>query len=180
MGESPAWSAMQLLDATLEKNDWRRAYSVASKNRLGLRVCEKDSIRMHRSVSLPRLQRGPPRRQRPKRPIPIEQRQSRTAWDSVSPSPDARKDSDTFDEGDFGTAVGDAIDPSELADATKELAQVSEASPSESEAGQAAIGRRKSTEDKLPRTISGRKKRDRVKLTEKKEGEDDQGPPVPL
>merc|ERR1711972_565765 len=99
--ESPAWSAMQLLDATIERSDWKRAYSVATKNRLALRVCEKDSIRMHRSVSLPRMydRRGPPRRARPKRPVPVERPQAepRTAWDSPSPSPEPRE-SEEYEE----------------------------------------------------------------------------------
>merc|ERR1712060_521057 len=174
--ESPAWSAFQMLDASMEKADWQRAYSTAAKNRLALRICEKESIRMQRSVSLPRMHRGPPRRQRPKRPRPISHD---NFWDEPSPSPEPQSDAPEQSDGNAGgTAIGDAID---LADVTKKEPQVSpsEASPSPSEPEAPppppTKGRRKSIggDDSVGKSASGgKKKRDRVKLTAEKEEPD--------
>merc|ERR1712151_145717 len=51
--ESPVWTAMQMLDATLDKNDWQRSYSSATKNRCP-KLGPEGSIRsVSRSVSLP-------------------------------------------------------------------------------------------------------------------------------
>merc|ERR1712048_256266 len=52
---SPAWTAFQMLDATLDKNDWRRSYS-SVYNKRGGQLGPKESVRtVGRSVSLPRL-----------------------------------------------------------------------------------------------------------------------------
>eukprot|EP00928_Gymnodinium_smaydae_P014888 TRINITY_DN15466_c0_g1_i1.p1 TRINITY_DN15466_c0_g1~~TRINITY_DN15466_c0_g1_i1.p1 ORF type:complete len:1812 (-),score=556.42 TRINITY_DN15466_c0_g1_i1:1032-6467(-) len=57
--DCPAWTAYQMLDATLDKNDWHRSYIAVTKKNRGRSTGPKDSIReIGRAVSLPRLRGG--------------------------------------------------------------------------------------------------------------------------
>merc|ERR1712039_1106589 len=123
------------------------------------------------------------RQQRPRRQSADrahEKKDTWAAWNSPSPSPSPSPEVSRIEQEptDGGTAIGDAIDMADLT--RKDTPGETDASPSESEAPPALPGgRRKSSgegleEESTAKSVkksgsSSRKKRERVKLTEKDE-----------
>eukprot|EP00429_Kryptoperidinium_foliaceum_P018526 CAMPEP_0176032430 /NCGR_PEP_ID=MMETSP0120_2-20121206/16007_1 /TAXON_ID=160619 /ORGANISM="Kryptoperidinium foliaceum, Strain CCMP 1326" /LENGTH=1819 /DNA_ID=CAMNT_0017365747 /DNA_START=87 /DNA_END=5542 /DNA_ORIENTATION=- len=75
--KSPQWSAYEMLNASIGKNDWKRSYSAVTKMRLG-KLGPSEGIRAFRSQSLPQFSQTqqPPvsrRRRHQPRPPPKEE-----------------------------------------------------------------------------------------------------------
>jgi hypothetical protein len=111
--KSPAWSAMQLLDNSLEKEDWRRTYSNVARGRAPT-LGPSTSIRsnLSKSASVPRFPQLGPRR--PQVGQKKRRDSSASRVEQAPEVPHVEELSRELEIPEAGTGVPDAIEPRDL------------------------------------------------------------------